>query len=74
MPTGWRSEYLRNVSFSIESRVAYPVGLPRVPGSDLEGRPEDLSSYEFRHFELVVVMELTTGQGAKAISGFQRWL
>jgi hypothetical protein len=49
-----------NKSVPDRQREALLVGLPRVPGGDLEGRAEDLSSYEFRHGVIVVIV-LTTG-------------
>lgn len=53
IPTGWRSEYLSPI-------VNFPSpdqsGAPRVPGSDLKSGAEDLSSYEFRHVDCMLLL------------------
>jgi hypothetical protein len=66
MPTGWRSEYLGENQFLHRKQAALLPAWPRIPGCNLEGRAEDLCSYEFRHVDEIVV--LTAG----AISG-QKW-
>jgi len=55
MPTGCRSEYLRSHQYQVSQKGGRIreswIGRPRVPGGYLESGAENLSSYEFCHFD-----------------------
>jgi hypothetical protein len=55
MPTGWRSEYLREIGSVLRWLSASNVW--SLPGGDLECGAKDLGAYELSHGEYVILLD-----------------